>query len=103
QMNSSTLDGPGTIDIPAGQTLYLNSSTSNADLVNEGLIVNRGSSTLNAGVSNRNGATLRIAEGDGDSRLTAAHGFTNDGTIELTDLAGSYYGFYTAQLSVVDG
>src|SRR5205814_9915354 len=87
-VKASELDGAGTLAIASGHVLRLTSSVICADLDNEGVVIIRGVSALNGRVTNAAGATLTIAEGDGDSRLTVAQGFTNDGTIELTDSGG---------------
>ena len=72
----------------AGSTLVVNSSTINAPLVNEGLLVNYGSSAINGSFSNAAGATLELAGQTGwnlyiPSNLTFANGLTNQGVIEL--------------------
>ena len=67
-------------------TLTLNGSTVSGALDNQGTVVARGLSSLNGAVTTGTGTTLRVL-GDNagfNASLTAATGFTNNGTIELT-------------------
>ena len=87
-LSSSTINGPGMLTIAAGSTLAVNSSMINAPLVNEGLLVNYATSTINGSFSNAAGATLELAGQTGwnlyiPSNLTFANGLTNQGVIEL--------------------
>jgi RTX calcium-binding nonapeptide repeat (4 copies) len=88
-LNSSTLNGPGTLTNATGRTLELFSSTLGANLpvINQGLILVKGQSFLNGTFTTVAGSTLRM-EGAGffaSGSLTVANGFTNNGLIELTN------------------
>src|SRR6185312_14882838 len=86
---STTLNGPGTLTNAAGKTLNTDNSTINANLVNQGLLVFRGTANnLGGSFENQGGATVRLL-GDGtfdQSILNVASGFTNSGVIELTSV-----------------
>lgn len=100
-ISNSTINGPGTLTNAAGRTLFVTSSTINAALDNQGLLLVAGSVGLNGGLTTATGSTLRI-EGNGSQGngiLTVAAGFTNTSVIELTS-AGS--GF-PSQLIVTGG
>jgi hypothetical protein len=88
----STVNGPGVLTNATGKTLVVLSSTINAALVNQGTVVWRGACTQNGGLTAASGSTLRM-EGNniyGGGQLTVASGFTNNGTIELSDVVGAY-------------
>jgi hypothetical protein len=75
----------------------------NAPLANAGLLLVHGSCTLNGALTTVAGSTLRV-EGSNNSNpnqgyLIVANGFTNNGTVELTDVAAGY----GARLDVTSG
>src|SRR5262249_54539662 len=74
----------------AGTTLQLLSSTINAPLVNQGTLLVRGDNSVNGSLTTVAGSVIRVQSDDTFStfaRLTVAQGFTNQGAIELTQLA----------------
>ena len=82
----STFAATGTLTHAASGTLTLNDSAVSGALDNQGTVVARGLSSLNGAVTTGTGTTLRVL-GDNagfNASLTAATGFTNNGTIELT-------------------
>ena len=86
-LSNSTVNGPGTLTNADEKTLTLISSTVNAPLVNFGLLINAGSSSINGGFTADTGSTLRV-EGNGThgtSSLTVGTSFTNRSLIELTN------------------
>ena len=91
-LTGGTWGGSGKLTVAAGTLLNVKSSTINSRLVNLGNVDVHGSTAFNDSVTNASGATLRL-QGDGafsTSQLTVANGFTNDGTIVLTDTISSY-------------
>src|SRR5262249_7743052 len=85
-VNSSTVNGPGTLTNAAGQTLTLINSTINAALVNQGALVIRAGDTISGSFTTTADATLTV-QADGffsNALLTVSQGFTNFGLIELT-------------------
>ncbi|MFN8178933.1 MAG: T9SS type A sorting domain-containing protein [bacterium] len=99
-VSSSTVNGPGTLIDAAGQTLDVWSSTVNAPLDNEGILNFQGNSTVNGTLTTGAGTTLRVQGSNfGTGTLTVANGFTNNGTVELTSIAGSQI----ANLAVTTG
>ncbi|HEX9582062.1 MAG TPA: hypothetical protein VF970_13245, partial [Gemmatimonadales bacterium] len=104
-VTSSTINGPGTLTVPAGRTLSLTSSTVNADLVNEGTVVMIpiGTGQFTGAVTNAAGAILRAQGPDGFARtVTVATGFTNEGTIELTSAGGGTLTFAVTSGTLVN-
>jgi len=100
-LTSGTWGGGGKLTVAAGTLLSVRASTINSRLVNLGNLDAHGSTTFNDSVTNAGGATLRV-QGDGTygaSNLTVLNGFTNDGTIVLTDTTSSY----GADLHVTNG
>jgi glycine cleavage system H lipoate-binding protein len=96
--------------VPVGGELVLSNDTisSQVDLANSGTVIgSSGSSTINGGVTNASGATLRVADqtvvNPGGIALTIANGFTNSGTIELVTNAGNCCGPSSATLNVTTG
>jgi len=91
-LTNGTWGGSGKLTVAAGTLLDVRGSTINSRLVNLGNLDAHGSTTFNDSVSNASGATLRL-QGNGSygtSALTVLNGFTNDGTIVLTDSTSSY-------------
>ena len=89
---SSTWGGTGTLTIAAATSLLVRASTINTALVNQGTLIVNGTSAFNGVLTNASGATLRL-QGNGSystANLAIANGFTNNGTIELTDSTSSY-------------
>src|SRR5947207_4336807 len=76
----------------AGRTLNTDNSTINAALINQGLLLFRGTANnLGGSFENQGGATVRLL-GDGNfdqSILNVANGFTNSGVIELTSVVNA--------------
>jgi len=67
-------------------------ATINSALVNQGALTVSGTTAFNGAVTNAPGATLRL-QGNGafgTGNLTVANGFTNSGSIVLTDSTSSY-------------
>ncbi len=91
-LTSGTWGGSGKLTVAAGTLLNVKASTVNSRLVNLGNVDAHGTTAFNDSVTNASGAMLRL-QGDGvysTSQLTVANGFTNDGTIVLTDTTSSY-------------
>ncbi len=91
-LTTSTWGGSGKLTVAAATLLNMKSSTINSRLVNQGALDVHGTSAFNDSVTNASAATLRLV-GDnslGTANLTALNGFTNDGTIVLTDTLGSF-------------
>ena len=88
----TTWGGSGTLTIAPSTTLRLAGSTINAAFVNQGAVTASGTSNLNGSVTNAAGATLRVQGNgaNGTGTLTVATGFTNSGTLALTDSTSSY-------------
>ncbi len=88
---NSTVNGSGAWTNAAGQTLSMQAVTWNAPFTNMGVLVLRGSSTLNGSFTTVAGSLLRV-QGDAaytEGRMTVANGFTNNGAIELTSINGA--------------
>ena len=87
--SSSTLNGPGALTVPVGQTITVFNSTVNAPLTNNGTWIIRGTvpSVQNGTFVNAAGAMLRLTSEPSypSGTLTVANGFTNAGAIELTN------------------
>ena len=82
-----TLNGPGTLT--NATSLTLTTTTINAPLVNQGLLLVRGNaSNINGTFTTVAGSTLRLqAENSANhSILNVAGGFTNNAAIELTSI-----------------
>ena len=90
-LSSVTVNGPGTLTNASLQTLTVSSSTINAPLVNQGTLITQGTSTIAGSFTASAGSTLR-AQGSpvGFGNLTVSSGFTNNGLIEITEVAGAY-------------
>ncbi len=91
-LTNGTWGGSGKVTVAAGTLLNLRSSTINSRLVNLGNLDAHGPTAINDSLTNASGGTLRL-EGEGafgTSTLTVLNGFTNDGTIVLTDSTSSY-------------
>lgn len=89
-LSGTTLNGSGTLTT-AG-TLNVLAATVNAALVNQGSALAAGTSALNGSFANAGGASLWV-QGNGTyghATLTAANGFTNDGTLRLESINGGY-------------
>lgn len=81
----STLSG-GTLTIPATKTLTLRDDTIQAAVNNSGTLVINGACALDGSVQQNAGAALKVeGSGVGAATLTVATGFTNNGTIDLTN------------------
>ena len=90
-LSAVTVNGPGTLTNASLQTLTASSSTINAPLVNQGTLITQGTSTIAGSFTASAGSTLR-AQGSpaGFGNLTVSSGFTNNGLIEITEVAGAY-------------
>ncbi|MBK7908725.1 MAG: hypothetical protein IPJ78_19565 [Gemmatimonadetes bacterium] len=100
-VTNTTINGPASLTNAAGRTLSLFSSTVNAPLVNDGVLIASGNSAITGAFANSASATLRVAQLDGccsTATLNVANGFTNAGLIELSNQTVNNYG---AQLNVV--
>jgi hypothetical protein len=102
-LSSATINGPGTITNPSGQTLTLLHSTIGATsaLINQGTVITNGTSAITGPLTAASGSTLRLQPDGttGFSNLTIANGFTNNGAIELTSTGSTY----SANLTVTTG
>src|SRR5262249_48376325 len=109
---SSTFNGPGTLLVKLGQTLQLVNSTVSAPLTLEGTLTVFDDCALSGGAGSFTTAVgsrlhveggnvppgLDVPRGFSTADLLVANGFTNLGTIELTDNAAS-----RASLTVTSG
>lgn len=87
---NATVNGPGTLVNAASRTLTIQQTAINAPLVNAGVFVTRGTSSLAGGITTSTGSTM-IVQGDQSccgSVLSVPGGFTNNGLIELTAING---------------
>jgi hypothetical protein len=82
-LETSTLNGPGTLTVVAGRTLRMTSSTVSAPLVLEGTIAAFGGCHLSGSIGSFTTAVGSKLHLEGDSMIVE-NGFTNLGTIELT-------------------
>jgi YD repeat-containing protein len=92
-LSSVTLNDPGMLTEPAGQSLTLTAAKINAPLVNQGtILVQTNTSTLTGSFNNAAGATLRLQGNSsyGNAALNAAAGLSNAGTIDLTSANSGY-------------
>ena len=99
-LTNTTIAG-GTFTIPSGQSLTLANGTMASPVVNNGLLLIRGSVSLTGALTTGNGSILRIdgINTYGGAVATFANGFTNSAAIELMDhVAG-----YGATLAVTNG
>lgn len=102
RLNLVSTTVPGTFTIPAADSIVLVDASPTFTLVNEGLLVVQGNTTLNGTLTSTPNDTLRIrgAGTYGTAALTYAGGaLTNNGTIELTSIQGGF----TATLTVPGG
>ncbi|HEX9581268.1 MAG TPA: hypothetical protein VF970_09220 [Gemmatimonadales bacterium] len=92
-LNSSTVNGPGTVTNAAGQTLTLFYGTIGATsaLDNQGLVVANGTSAINGALTTAAGSTIRL-QPDGTTGFSTLNvpSLTNNGTIELTSIGSAY-------------
>ena len=89
----STINGPGTITNAAGRLLTLGNTVINAPLVNESLLLSRGSAdAVNGAYTGAAGSIIRVQGNSAApaAQLTFANGFTNNGTIDLTAADGAF-------------
>src|SRR5262249_9067951 len=88
----ATVNGPGTLTNATGKTMTLTGCTINAPLVNQGILNVQQTSNVNGTFTTVSGSRIHIegTGGLGSAQLTAADGFTNNGTIELTSSVSSW-------------
>ena len=89
---SSTVNGPGALTNDVGKTLAVRASTINTALDNQGTLIVNGTSTFNGALTTGTGSLVRV-QGNGSystANATVLNGFTNAGTIELTDTTSTY-------------
>jgi hypothetical protein len=88
---SSTVNGPGTFRNSTGvTTLLFNVTTVNSAIVNDGTLRVQRSGTWNGAYTSGTGSTLRVeSENNVASTLTVASAFTNNGTLELTNISNA--------------
>ena len=85
---STTIHGPGTFTNQQGITLT--SPTVKTLLINEGTLLNKGSSVFEATVTNRPGATLILQKYPADTFMTFHAGLENHGLVELQQGNGTH-------------
>jgi hypothetical protein len=88
-LNSSTVNGAGSITNSASSSLTMNSSTINTPLLNEGTLLASGASAINGTLTTAVNSSLFVGQIDGSmsqATLTVANAFTNNGEIEITNL-----------------
>jgi hypothetical protein len=107
-LSSATVNGPGTLI--SGRSLTMTSSTVNAPLVNQGTLVAWRSCALNGPFTTAAGSTVRILGETfnlfttGNAVLTVENGFTNNGTIELSESSAIVFGYrHDVRLIVKNG
>lgn len=87
---TGTLNGTGNVSVAAGATLFVRSSAISVPVAVAGTLVLEGSTTLGAALTTTSTATVR-AQGSGaagNSTVTIANGFTNNGLLELSHGGG---------------
>ncbi len=104
----ATVNGPAALTNLAGKTLTLRATTVNAPLVNQGTLAVPGTnstSAINGGLTAAAGSTVSLASGgsDGAAGLSVSGGFTNHGTLALTDDAAAGSSEYADVLTVTGG
>jgi fibronectin-binding autotransporter adhesin len=90
-LTNSTFNGLGSLTNEVGKTMAIRTSAISGPFTNNGTLIARGASTLDAPTTGT-GSTLRV-EGDGTSgtgTLTVNGGIVNNGAIELTDVGAAY-------------
>jgi hypothetical protein len=99
---NSTVNGPGTLTNVAGRTLNMQTTAISAPFLNQGLVVVKGTSSLNGPVTAAAGGTIQVLADAFccTATLTVPAGFTNNGLIELTAINA---GGTTATLDVPSG
>src|SRR5262249_17765451 len=86
-VQDSAVNGPGTLTNGATITLQRGTLGATLPVINQGLLLARGTSAINGTLTTAEGSTLRLAEdGAFAGPLTIGSSFTNNGTIELTDV-----------------
>ncbi|MGE0158751.1 MAG: hypothetical protein AB7T31_05015, partial [Gemmatimonadales bacterium] len=97
---AQTVTIPANVAVPSGQTLtLLDGSVIDEPITNQGTILIQGSVTFLGALSMPTGSLLRVGGLAGNSQLFLQDGFTNQGTIELTNVGLAY----EARLAVVNG
>jgi YVTN family beta-propeller protein len=89
---NATVNGPGAVTNGTGRSLLMRSSTVNAPFTNLGTLFVEGTSGVGTSFTTSAQSLIRV-RGNGTtgfSRLTAASGFTNNGSIVLTDTSSAY-------------
>src|SRR5262249_29465333 len=100
-LSSLNLSGTGTLTNNA--TVTLSFSNINDPLVNQGTLLAQGNSAINGAFTTTASSDVRVQgiAGDGGStNLTFLNGFTNNGTVELTN---AYSQQHNATLTVTNG
>ncbi|HEY3280284.1 MAG TPA: hypothetical protein VGJ83_07205 [Gemmatimonadales bacterium] len=89
---NATVNGPGAVTNDTGSSLLMRASTINAPFTNGGSLFVEGSSAVGGSFTTLPASLIRVRGNGitGFSRLTAASGFTNNGTIVLTDTTAAY-------------
>jgi fibronectin-binding autotransporter adhesin len=98
-VNAATTIVGGTLTIPSGQELILVGSTFSSSIVVQGTLTARQTNSIIGTLTIGSGSTLRALGIGAVGALTVANGFTNNGTIQLTDSVASY----GASLTVTSG
>ncbi|MEO7082722.1 MAG: hypothetical protein ABI442_17825 [Gemmatimonadaceae bacterium] len=90
--NGTTTIVGGSVTIPYGQTLTIAGGTLNAPIANNGLLIAQGATNLGGAYTANSGSITRVQGNStyGVATLTFASGFTNNATIELTELTAGY-------------
>jgi hypothetical protein len=93
-LSGTTINGPGTITNPAGQTLTLLNTTiaANSGLDNQGTLVANGTVTVNGPFTTAGTSLLRLQPNGstGFSNFSVPGTLTNNGAIELTTTVSAY-------------
>jgi hypothetical protein len=98
-LNTTVVNGAGSITNAPGQTLTLSSATINVPLTNQGTIEQNGGSSFSNTFTTAGGSVLRITGNNGSAALTVSNFFTNNGLIDLTSVGAGY----SATLGVTSG
>jgi hypothetical protein len=91
-LTNNTTVGGGTFTIASGQTLKLVGGVFSAPIDNQGTLYIQDQATLNGALTTVSPSTILI-EGNsvyGTASLTVANGFTNNGTMQMTDVSAGY-------------
>ncbi len=100
-LSSCTLAGGGSLNVPSGAVLRMNSVASGIAVTNDGTLVLTGSGSVSGAYTSGAGSTLRVEANStiGGASQTFANGFTNNGTLVQVCTGATF----TSALTVTSG